>query len=60
MCDSVALILKLCFDVGKCNHDRRCDSIIQRMLTGQHQLYGTSSRIWCQTPAGVMSSFSYT
>lgn len=51
---------ELWFGLGKCDHHRRCDPVIQCVLTRQPQLHRTASGIWCQTPAGVLSSFPYT
>lgn len=56
----MTLVAELWLGLGKRNHDRWRDSIIQCVLTRQCQLYRTSSGIRCQTPAGVLSSFSHT
>ena len=51
---------ELWFGLGKCHHHRRCDPVIQCVLTRQPQLHRTASGIRRQTPAGVLSSFPYT
>ena len=50
---------ELWFGLGKRDHHRWRDPLIQRVLTGQHQLHRAAPGIRRQTPAGVLPSFPY-